>query len=152
MSEFVLAAAAFFTGLDPLVQAIVGGGAVFILIVFVLWLIRRRRDAIAAARRREEYRQQFEASQQQQQETARLATRIITTSSQATIAGFEIIRQIEAVMTDGHTSPTKAVESLKAVAAQKGGNAIINLISEKEPGGKYFARGDAVMVKLPGSK
>ena len=80
-------------------------------------------------------------------EVERLAGKIIATSSTDSIAGFEIVRQIEAVFTDGHPTPGKAVEHLKAAAAEKGANAVINLNSAQPPSGKCVAHGDAVIVR-----
>ncbi|HUU94477.1 MAG TPA: hypothetical protein VM487_01960, partial [Phycisphaerae bacterium] len=77
----------------------------------------------------------------------RLAGRIVSTSSTTTIAGFEIVRQIEAVFADGHPSQSKAVEALKALAAEKGANALINLGSARLPSGRCVAQGDAVVVR-----
>ena len=51
------------------------------------------------------------------------------------------------MFTEGHKSPANAVEMLKALAAQKGANAIINLAGERPPGNKCVARGDAVIVR-----
>src|SRR5205085_4897927 len=55
------------------------------------------------------------------------ASQIIATSSTASVAGYEIIRQIEAVFEEGHRSPSEAIESLKAAAAERGANAVVNL-------------------------
>ena len=85
--------------------------------------------------------------QLQQEELDRLAARILATSSTGTIAGFTLVRQIEAVYTDGHPSPNKAVQVLKAQAAEKGANAVINLVGERLPSGKCQAHGDAVIVR-----
>lgn len=83
----------------------------------------------------------------QQAETERLASKILATSSTRDIPGFEITRQIEAVFTDGHPSLAKAVEGLKALAAEKGANAVIHLHTERNANGKCGANGDAVMVR-----
>jgi len=80
-------------------------------------------------------------------EIERQAAHIIATSSTAAIAGFEILRQIEAVFTEGHASPQDAVAALKAAAAEKGANAVINLSGQRQGTGKCAANGDAVMVK-----
>ncbi len=77
----------------------------------------------------------------------RQAGHIVATSSTAAIAGFEILRQIEAVFTEGHASPQDAVAALKAAAAEKGANAVINLSGQRQGTGKCAAHGDAVMVK-----
>ena len=132
---------------DPLVQKFVYGAAAFIVLVLVVRFWQRRREAAAAARRRSELRQTYSQLQLQQREIEQLARRIIATSSTATIAGFEIVRQIEAVFTDGHRSPTEAAEVLKALAARKGANALVNLAGTRLPSGKCAASGDAVVVR-----
>ena len=80
-------------------------------------------------------------------EIDRQAGHIMATSSTGAIAGFEIVRQIEAVFTEGHASPQDAVAALKATAAEKGANAVINLSGQRQGTGKCAAHGDAVMVK-----
>jgi hypothetical protein len=131
---------------DPVIVAIVLAASVVVLLALVARLWNRRRAARYDARRRAELRKQRGYLQMQQQEIERLASRIIATSSTAAIPGFRVVRQIEAVFTDGHPSPSKAVEFLKAVAAQKGANAVINLNSARPPSGKCLAHGDAVIV------
>lgn len=80
-------------------------------------------------------------------EIERQAGHIIATSSTAAIAGFDIIRQIEAVFTEGHMTPQDAVNALKAAAAEMGANAVINLSGQRQGTGKCAAHGDAVRVK-----
>jgi hypothetical protein len=132
---------------DPIVISWIAGGAAIVIVVILIRLIQSRREAAYSARRRAELRESRGYLYMQQQELERLAARIVATSSTSTVAGFDIIRQIEAVFTDGHISPVKAVEVLKAVAAEKGANAIVNLASERQPSGKCAARGDAVIVR-----
>ncbi|MFQ5805138.1 MAG: hypothetical protein ACE5I3_01670 [Phycisphaerae bacterium] len=132
---------------DPVIIAIVSGAALLIVLTLIVRLWNRRREATYYARRRVELRKQRSYLRVQQQEIERLANRIIATSSTGSIAGFTIVRQIEALFTDGHPSPSKAVEFLKATAAQKGANAVINLGSARPPSGKCLAHGDAVIVR-----
>jgi len=132
---------------DPVIIAIVGAAAVVIVLSVIGRLWRRSRDAAAEARRRAARREQRGYLQKQQAEVERLAGKIIATSSTDSIAGFEIVRQIEAMFTDGHPTPGKAVEHLKAAAAEKGANAVINLNSAQPPSGKCVAHGDAVIVR-----
>lgn len=132
---------------DPFARAIVIGAVAVIALALLGAFLARRREAKQAARRRAELRQHHGQLQLRQQEIDRLAVRIIATSSTPAIAGFTLVRQIEAVFTDGHPSPAKAVETLKALAAQKGANALINLDGERLPNGKCSARGDAVIVR-----
>ena len=132
---------------DPVIIAIVAGAAVVIVLSVLGRLWRRGRETAAAARRRTALREQRGFLQKQQAEVERLAGKIIATSSTGSIAGFEIARQIEAVFTDGHSTPSKAVEHLKAAAAEKGANALVNLSSARPPSGKCAAHGDAVIVR-----
>ncbi|MGE0480154.1 MAG: hypothetical protein AB7Q17_06735 [Phycisphaerae bacterium] len=123
------------------------GGAALVVLLSVAGLWRRTRESRAARRRQSEIRRHYGQMQMQQAELERLASRIIATSSTGQITGFELVRQIEAVFTDGHASPSKAAEALKALAAEKGANAIINLAGQRLASGKCAAHGDAVMVK-----
>lgn len=132
---------------DPVIIAIVLGAAVVVVLTLVGRLWNRRREAGYNARRRAELRKQRGYLQTQQREIERLAGKIVATSSTASIAGFQVVRQIEALFTDGHPSPDQAVECLKAVAAEKGGNAVINLTGARLPSGKCVASGDAVIVR-----
>ena len=75
------------------------------------------------------------------------AAKILATSSTQSIAGYDIKEQVEAVYVDGFRRPEEAVEGLKAVAAMKGANAIINLKHERTASGKCSADGDAVRVE-----
>jgi hypothetical protein len=133
--------------LDPTTRLILLLAAGVSALILLAAIVQRIRQSAVDARRRAELRRTMHSVELQQQEIERLSTRIIATSSTPAIAGFEIVRQIEAVFADGHPSPEKAVMTLKALAAQKGANAIINLESARQPGGKCFARGDVVIVK-----
>ena len=79
------------------------------------------------------------------------AEKIIATSSTPTIAGYEIIEQVEAVYMDGLRKPEDALEGLKAVAAMKGANAVANVQRSRGSDGKYTASGDAVIVRKAGT-
>ena len=137
---------------DDLVQKIVAFAAGFIVLVIVLRIWGGRRAAAAAARRRAELRRDYEVVRLQREEIRKLAVRIEATSSTSRIAGFTIVRQIETVFTDGRASSVAAVELAKALAAQKGGNALINLQTQQTPNGKWVANGDAVVVKTFGRR
>jgi hypothetical protein len=132
---------------DPVIIAIVAGAAAIVVLTIVGHVWKRARNAAYSARRRAEFRKHRGYLRMKQQEIERLASRIIATSSTSSIAGFTIIRQIEAVFTDGHPTPNRAVEFLKAVAAEKGANAVINLETARPPSGKCLAHGDAVVVR-----
>ncbi len=137
---------------DPLVQRIVLAAAALIGLVIVLRIVGRWREARAAARRRAELRRQYESVRLEQAEIARLAAEIVATSSTARIAGYAILRQVETVFSDGKPSSATAVELAKALAAQKGANALINVQTRQVPTGKWSASGDAVVVKLIGRR
>ena len=132
---------------DSIVVVLVATAAGIIVLVLAVRLWQRWRWSAYLSRRRRELRKQQRAIDARQQEIERLAGRIVSTSSTTTIAGFEIVRQIEAVFADGHPSQSRAVEALKALAAEKGANALINLGSARLPSGKCVAQGDAVVVR-----
>ncbi len=133
---------------DPVTLAVSASAAIVVLSI-VARIVFSRRAAAADRRRLAARRAALVSLAEGQQELERRAARIIATSSTARIAGLELVRQIEAVFTDGHASPAKAVEALKAIAAEKGANALINLASERTPSGKCQARADAVIVRGP---
>lgn len=133
---------------DPLVRSAAYALGGLVLLLILLRLLQRRRDNAAFARRRAELQQTYGSMQMQQEQIDRLAAKIIATSSTPTIAGFEIVRQVEAVFTDGHQSPAKAVQVLKALAVERGANALINLSGVRQPSGKCAASGDAVIVRV----
>lgn len=132
---------------DWVVQALVAGAGALVVLSIIARVRRSVREARYAAQRRRELRETRGYLYMQQQEIERLASRIVATSSTGSIAGYEIVRQIEAVFTDGHVAPARAVEVLKAVAAEKGANALIHLATERAATGKYLASGDAVVVR-----
>lgn len=137
---------------DPLVQRIVLAAAALVVLVIFLWIVGRWREARAAARRRAEVRRRFEGVRLEQEEIRRLAGQIVATSSTARIAGYAILRQVETVFSDGKSLSADAVEFAKALAAQKGANALVNLQTRQTSGGKWAASGDGVVVKLIGRR
>lgn len=78
------------------------------------------------------------------------AARIVATSSTGSIAGYEIVEQVEAVFVEGFRRPEDALEGLKAVAGMKGANAVVNVRQEGSGMGKRGASGDAVVVRRVG--
>ena len=76
-----------------------------------------------------------------------LAAQIVATSSTAEIPGFNIVRAIDAIYIDGFRTPAEALEGVKAAAAEKGGNAVINVRHERNPLGRCSASGDVVLVE-----
>jgi hypothetical protein len=75
------------------------------------------------------------------------AARIVATSSTGSIAGYELVRQIEAVFVEGLRSPEEAMAALKSAAGKLGANAVINLTHVRTTVGRYGAQGDAVIVR-----
>lgn len=81
--------------------------------------------------------------QRQQRE---LAAGIISTSTGNRLAGYRLVRQVEAVFVEGFSSPEDALIALKAAAVQRGANAILNVKTEHTAAGRCTASGDAVHV------
>jgi tryptophan 2,3-dioxygenase len=133
--------------MSPIVWALAIGFVGVVVLRILAWMWTARREAAARTRRREELKRAHGFQYMQQQEVERLASQIQATSSTGTIAGYEILRQIEAVFVDNQPSPARAVEFLKAHAAEKGANALIHLATDRSPGGKCIARADAVIVR-----
>jgi hypothetical protein len=75
------------------------------------------------------------------------AEKILATSTRAAIAGYEVLEQVEAVYVDGFRRPEEALEGLKAVAAMKGANAVVNVQRCRGEHGRHAAGGDAVVVR-----
>jgi uncharacterized protein YbjQ (UPF0145 family) len=137
---------------DPITQLAVLGAGVLILLMLVSRLLTGLREAAYARTRRRDARARAAAAQEKLHEIGRLSGKIIATSSSATIAGFEIVQQIEAVFIEGAPSPAAAVEELKAAAAKQGANAVINLNAVRLASGKCVANGDAVIVRRTGGE
>lgn len=132
---------------DPTTRLILAGAVVVMSLGLVAWLLSRLRERRYARLRRHDLRRHADAMRMKQEEAQRLAVKILATSSTSSIVGFEIVRQIEAVFVEGLPSPPAAVEQLKAQAAAKGANAVINLEAVRLPSGKCVANGDAVIVR-----
>ena len=79
-----------------------------------------------------------------------MASRIRSTSSTDLIPGYKIIQAIEALYVEGFRTPADALEGLKAAAAEKGANAIINVHHERSSMGRCAASGDAVVAETTG--
>lgn len=75
------------------------------------------------------------------------AARIVATSSGPSLVGYEITEQIDAVFVDGFRSPAEAIEGLKAEAAGRGANAVVNVRQERSAAGRCTASGDAVKAR-----
>ena len=75
------------------------------------------------------------------------AAKIVATSSTGSVAGYEIVQQIEAVFVEGYRTPQEATTALKATAGRKGANAIINLSQQRSGAGRSTSQGDAVLIR-----
>ncbi len=110
---------------------------------------RRRRKPAALHPRLEAYAGRTDADLQ----ADRLeAVKIVATSSTAAVAGYQIVQQIEAVYVEGYRTPTDAGMAIKAAAARKGANAIINISQQRTAGGRCTAQGDAVVIEPASAK
>lgn len=107
--------------------------------------LRRRRPPTIHPRL-QKYNQDHAALDQQRREDA---ARIIATSTGPRLAGFRIVRQVEAVFVDGYRTPEDAIVALKAAAAAQGANAILNVSTQRSAAGKCSASGDAVVAAPP---
>ncbi len=121
---------------------LLGGTALLALIWVVLKVKAARRKPRIHPRLQKYAGPDAEFAQKRRAE----AGNILATSSTEKIAGYDIKEQVEAVYVDGFRRPEEAVEGLKAVAAMKGANAVINLKHERTAAGKCSANGDAVVV------
>ncbi|MBN2562131.1 MAG: hypothetical protein JXQ75_14490 [Phycisphaerae bacterium] len=133
------------------------GGAVAVLLV--LYVLRRLSGGIRRLVRRRgppklhPKLQQYAGRNEADIEAEHLAAeRIIATSSTGIIAGYEIVRQVEAVFVEGHRTQGEAIRALKATAASRGANAIINLAQQHTAAGRCTAQGDAVVLRPIGGK
>jgi uncharacterized protein YbjQ (UPF0145 family) len=79
-----------------------------------------------------------------------MASRVRSTSSTDQIPGYKIIQAVDTMYVDGFRTPADALEGLKAAAAEKGANAVINVHLERSSVGRCAARGDAVLAESTG--
>jgi uncharacterized protein YbjQ (UPF0145 family) len=79
-----------------------------------------------------------------------MASRIKSTSSTDQIPGYKILQAIEALYVEGYRTPADALEGLKATAAEKGANAVINVHHERSSMGRCAASGDGVVAETTG--
>lgn len=126
-------------------------------LLMVWWLIRkiqlfiRRRRPARIHPKLQKYGQHYGEPDEKLTAQQRMeAEKILATSSSHTIAGYNLIEQVEAVYVDGFRRPEEAIEGLKAVAAMKGANALTNVMQNRTSEGTCAANGDAVIVqKIP---
>jgi uncharacterized protein YbjQ (UPF0145 family) len=125
-------------------------GTVLILILFVIhWIWRsftravRRRRSPTIHPKLQKYNVDQAALQAERRELAR---GIIATSTGNRLAGYRVVRQVEAVFVEGLQTPEDALVALKALAVQRGANAVLNVQTQRTAAGKCSASGDAVEV------
>jgi hypothetical protein len=75
-----------------------------------------------------------------------MAVGVVATSTGNRLAGFRIVRQVEAVFVDGLRTPEEALIALKAMAVERGANALLNVHTERTAGNRCSASADAVVV------
>lgn len=134
---------------EPYRPWVVPGGLAIIglLILRVIWgrvarFLRRRRPVIINPRLAKYSVDHAELDRKRRE----LARRILATSTSARLAGFKIVRQVEAVFVEGYRAPEEAMIALKATAAERGANGILNVSTERTAAGRCSASGDAVIV------
>ncbi len=81
-----------------------------------------------------------------QAERRELSRGIVATSTSGRLAGYRVVRQVEAVFVEGLPTPDDALIALKASAVERGANAILNVQTGRTAAGKCSASGDAVLV------
>ncbi len=118
-------------------------------LLVVYWMVRRvsgalrRRRPIRLNPRLAQYGEPAGLTRARREQ----ASKIVATSSTDRIVGYDIIRQVEAVLVEGFRRPEEALEGLKAAAAMKGANAVTNVHTERTAAGRCAATGDAVVVR-----
>ena len=106
----------------------------------------RKRRAPTIHPKLQKYNQDPDLLDQQRREAAQ---QIVATSTGNRLAGYRIVRQVDAVFVEGLRTPEDAVLALKAAAAERGANAILNVNTERTAAGKCTASGDAIVVAPP---
>ncbi len=75
-----------------------------------------------------------------------MAAGVVATSTGSRLAGFRIVRQVEAVFVEGFRTPDEAMTALKAMAIERGANALLNVRTERTTAGRCSASGDAIVA------
>jgi hypothetical protein len=75
-----------------------------------------------------------------------MAVGVVATSTGNRLAGFRIVRQVEAVFVDGLRTPEEALTALKAMAVERGANALLNVRTERTAAGRCSASADAIVA------
>lgn len=123
------------------------GLILFLLVIHWIWrsftrAFRRRRGPTIHPRL-QKYNVDHAAVQAERRELAR---GIVATSTGNRLAGYRVVRQVEAVFVEGLQTPEDALVALKAQAVQCGANAVLNVQTQRTAAGKCSASGDAVEV------
>lgn len=130
---------------------IIGGTVLVHLVIFrSLWrrlsrYLRRRRPPQIHPRLQKYNVDHAELDRERREQSAR----ILATSTGALLAGYRIVRQVDAIFVEGCRTPEDAIIALKALAAERGGNALVNVKTERTSAGKCIASGDAVLAAAP---
>ena len=77
-------------------------------------------------------------------ELARLST--IPTSSSRQIHGRRVVRQLQFISVDNHTSQEEAEIEFRRQVSRVGGNGVINMAIRRHRGGYISIQGDAVKL------
>ncbi|HOA75455.1 MAG TPA: hypothetical protein PL151_05135 [Phycisphaerae bacterium] len=127
---------------------------ILIIVVGVTWIVLRkiwssvwRRIRLSRPPRIHPALQRYNVDRAEVQRKQReLAAGIVATSTSNRLAGYRLVRQVEAVFVEGFASPEDALVALKASAVERGANAILNVRTEHTAAGRCTASGDAVIV------
>jgi len=144
-------------GLDwfrGLVQKVPTNVWILIICVVVGWIVLRRILSVLLRQIRGSRPPRIHPSLQKynvdrvelQRRQRELSAAIVTTSTSSRLAGYRLVRQVEAVFVEGFSTPDDALIALKAAAVERGANAIINVRTEHTAAGRSTASGDAVVV------
>jgi hypothetical protein len=127
---------------------------ILIIVAGVAWIILRkiwsaiwRQIRLSRGPRIHPSLQKYNVDRAEVQKKQReLAAGIVATSTSNRLAGYRLVRQVEAVFVEGFASPEDALIALKASAVERGANAILNVSTEHTAAGRCTASGDAVVV------
>ena len=125
-------------------------GGVALIVLIVVWAVWRRLARVIRRRRPPRIHPKLAKYNidhaQLDRQRRELAAGIVATSTGARLAGFRIVRQVDAVFVEGHRTPEEALIALKAAAAERGANALLNVQTERTAAGKCAASGDAIVA------
>lgn len=137
----------WFRGVPITVWLLVIAILIGLIIVRRIWTsirreIRRRRPATIHPALQKYNVDRAEVQRKQRE----IAVQIEATSTGSRLAGYRIVRQVEAVFVEGYNTPEEALIALKAEAAERGANAILNVKTDRTVTGRCSASGDAIVV------